>query len=511
MSLAHALVPLLNNEHDCQRRMSGYVSMRVVTEEGRVLDADFTVEAEPGSSLLSLVLESGSGSRASTDRVPRNPDYRPALHLLLTRLQQRGAILMEGLVDSRKTASLPEAERRLFHTPIHLAQVDDVEALRKRLGTAQSRVGQTPGAVGAGNTTRRIRLRLLVHGYGLHDASRLAADLAVPTPVPSTLESGEPDGRSIIEVPTMLVHVPQTSAALLNLEVGLETQTWGFPGHLTYPQYQYVVFGVGASPRVPLKEWLDKRATLYVCQAGTRPYIATAPHMPDEVAEGTVKWLTRIGIEPLGVLEDVPLGSNGPLSPEASDALRRSGTHRGYGRMATTDVSRLFEWMGLPLTPDSEGVPRPPLNQTAPVMVAPKAHRQTSRAGSGAGRQMDPAKRIAVEQHAVELARQHYGKQGWEIEELGKPFDLRLTKPGSERRVEVKGTTGSPTSVELTANEVRHAREFPTMDLFVVSDITVTGTSPQFATSGGTITLLTDWHPEDTDLRATKFEYRLPS
>ncbi|CAL9624223.1 hypothetical protein SUDANB6_05933 [Streptomyces sp. enrichment culture] len=54
------------------------------------------------------------------------------------------------------------------------------------------------------------------------------------------------------------------------------------------------------------------------------------------------------------------------------------------------------------------------------------------------------------------------------VEKLGKPYDLRCTRGTEERHVEVKGTTGAATSVELTINEVLHARDKDdTVDLYV--------------------------------------------
>ncbi|MFC6935116.1 hypothetical protein ACFQHO_35550 [Actinomadura yumaensis] len=142
------------------------------------MDAEYTVETEPGRGLLSLVMESSSG--ASTNRAPRNTEYRPVLRLLLERLKARGSVLEDGLVDSRATSSLPEAERRLFTDRIRLVEVHDVEALRRRLCTAQTTVGQSPNATKGGNATKRIRLRLTVPGYTSADAAQLASDLAAP-------------------------------------------------------------------------------------------------------------------------------------------------------------------------------------------------------------------------------------------------------------------------------------------------------------------------------------------
>jgi hypothetical protein len=85
------------------------------------------------------------------------------------------------------------------------------------------------------------------------------------------------------------------------------------------------------------------------------------------------------------------------------------------------------------------------------------------------------------------------------------------SRNGEERRVEVKGTTGAATSVDLTINEVEHARDPQnTVDLFVVSDISVDTRTDNYVASGGRVSHLHDWAPADEDLRPRSFEYRLP-
>ncbi|GII83989.1 hypothetical protein Ssi03_19790 [Sphaerisporangium siamense] len=312
-----------------------------------------------------------------------------------------------------------------------------------------------------------------------------------------------------------MVHVSQTAAGQDNLSFGLETRTWGFPNPLENyagTKMDFVILGTGAPPRVGLEIWLRNRINLYVCQAVGDLYEGTAPHWPDEIEDQHVKYPTRFGIEPLATLVDVPLGPTGPLPEAASDAIRRSGVDRGNGKPVRFDPEQLFKLMGVTPRRTSAGAAVIPLSRTrfVPPPVQPKRPRGSIH-GTGAGRQIDPRKRQAIERHAVDLAIRHYEQAGWTVEEIGKPYDLRLTKPGAERHVEVKGTTGAPTSVELTANEVRHAREFPDVDLFVVSDITVKGSPPDFTTSGGNVTLVPNWEPAEEDLRPTRFEYRIPS
>ena len=136
--------------------------MRLVDDRGRVLDAEYAVEAD--GSYLALIMDSRSGTSGS--RPPRNPDYNQALIVLLERLAQLGAVLVDALVDSRHTQELglQESDRRLISAPIRLAGDLRLEALRRRMGTAQAKIGQAPDATKGGNATKRIRLRLEVPG-----------------------------------------------------------------------------------------------------------------------------------------------------------------------------------------------------------------------------------------------------------------------------------------------------------------------------------------------------------
>lgn len=155
--------------------------MKLVDDHGRVLDADYLVEAD--GDYLALIMESRSGSvRNRRSRSERNPDYNSALTILLTRLGKLNAVLADALVDSRYTQALglPEVDRRLIQAPIRLALEPDPDALRRRLGTAQSKIAQAPEATKGGNSTKRIRLRLSVPGFQPADAYRLAQALATP-------------------------------------------------------------------------------------------------------------------------------------------------------------------------------------------------------------------------------------------------------------------------------------------------------------------------------------------
>jgi 5-methylcytosine-specific restriction protein A len=154
--------------------------VQLIDDDGRRLAADYL--AEPDGSNIALIMESRSG--VSGSRPPRNPDYNQALTVLLTRLGQLNALLVDALVDSRRVRDLgvPESERKLIQAPVRLGTELDLGALRRRMGTAQAKIAQAPDAAKGGNSTKRIRLRLQVPGYQPGDADRLAAVLAAPVP-----------------------------------------------------------------------------------------------------------------------------------------------------------------------------------------------------------------------------------------------------------------------------------------------------------------------------------------
>lgn len=145
-------------------------------DDGNLLEAEFAVERD--GDRVALVLESASGP--SGRRAARNPHYRTALEVLLTRLRNLDAVIEVALVDSAHTQriGLPEDQRRLTSGPVRLSEEPDMTALRTRLTRSQGPIGQRSGARPDGNTTKRIRLRLTVPGYGPDQASPLERELA---------------------------------------------------------------------------------------------------------------------------------------------------------------------------------------------------------------------------------------------------------------------------------------------------------------------------------------------
>lgn len=125
----------------------------------------------------------------------------------------------------------------------------------------------------------------------------------------------------------------------------------------------------------------------------------------------------------------------------------------------------------------------------------------------------DAAYRRAVELHAMAAAIAHYD-DAWDVEDTsaGNPYDLLLTRPGETRYVEVKGTAGLGEQINLTANEVAHARTHRgQVVLFVVHGINIDRSDPANPlATGGTTTITDPFDVDAGDLRPTVFSWTQP-
>ncbi|WP_158073288.1 protein NO VEIN domain-containing protein [Amycolatopsis sp. CB00013] len=133
------------------------------------------------------------------------------------------------------------------------------------------------------------------------------------------------------------------------------------------------------------------------------------------------------------------------------------------------------------------------------------------RSGGAYRRLQDPELRRVIELHAVRLATQHYLDQGaTEVEELGKPYDLRVLGLGPERHVEVKGSSVDAIAIELTANEIAHAHNHKPTDLVVVDRIeTRRRDDGGYDATGGHLRIWEDWEPDQQRLAPTQYRYPL--
>ena len=135
-----------------------------------------------------------------------------------------------------------------------------------------------------------------------------------------------------------------------------------------------------------------------------------------------------------------------------------------------------------------------------------------SRERSGQGFRQDQAIKVAIEAHAMDAAIEYWSQRGL-VEDVhgNKSYDLVCIVGADEIRIEVKGTTTAGDEVILTPNEVAHARTYPHICLFIVSDIEVTRHSDgQIETSGGSESVLNPWHIDEGLLTPLGFKYEVP-
>jgi hypothetical protein len=125
----------------------------------------------------------------------------------------------------------------------------------------------------------------------------------------------------------------------------------------------------------------------------------------------------------------------------------------------------------------------------------------------------DPVLRAAVERRSLDVAREHYESiGGTDYRERGKPYDIDVTVDGVHRHCEVKGSSMLIDAVELTVNEVDHARRYEHVDLIVVDGIDIVRKPDgSVVATGGTLRVWPKWEPEEAALAAQRYTYRLPS
>ena len=464
--------------------------MHLLDDHGRVMDAEYLVEADGGH--LALIMESRSGS--SSSRAPRNPDYNRALTILLTRLGKLNAVLVDALVDSRHTQDLglPEADRRLIQAPIQLALEPDLDALRRRLGTAQAKIAQAPDATKGGNATKRIRLRVSVPGFQPGDAGRLARALVAPIPQSSENRlrywwEHEPSENVWMEI-TRREDIGADLKAPSAARGGVATASYDLvrrvhPGDVVvhYDSRQEAIVGVSvaASPAEPAPIYWVARGS-YARRAGEQP-----------------RWLPGLRValhryqqlEPPVTLREIRQHKDALLALRERIQARASGQPVFFPWIPYQDTLRSFQsylvkmpQQAISLFPQlramvnrAEAQPSrfvlPSATEQAKEAVEDAAGK-VARRGRGQGFQLDQEAKVAVEATAMNMATEFYSK-AWDVEDVHgtESYDLICRRGDEVKHVEVKGTTTDGSEVILTPNEVRHAQENPSTALFVVSNI----------------------------------------
>lgn len=315
---------------------------------------------------------------------------------------------------------------------------------------------------------------------------------------------------STSSVRVMLIWSAKGHRGSENLRLGLETGTWGFKDDpRPIGPIDYVLFGrnhSGGGPRQGTATWAGGTADLILGEATAPLFTGHAPLWPDEVAQGALIYPYRLGFTPLAEAPSARLGQRGGLGSAVTESLRLAGTSNRPVVVSTTrtQLQQLFS-----LGPTAGGQR---VNLGVSTASARIVRRGSTSGTGGPGRSNDPAWRSAVEQHAVRMAKEHMRALGWtRIVDLGKPFDLVCHKAdGTEKHVEVKGTSTAGAAVEFTVNEVDHFHDCPHgADLIVVRDIAVDTTTTPYTTSGGDLLHLPNYLAPSQDLAPTRWSARI--
>lgn len=126
----------------------------------------------------------------------------------------------------------------------------------------------------------------------------------------------------------------------------------------------------------------------------------------------------------------------------------------------------------------------------------------------------DPEIRKAIELQAMRQAEKFLNDQGYSTRDVSasQPYDIHATRGEEQIAVEVKGSSGVATTVELTIGEVKKARD-PSIGsmLVVVDEIEISVTPSGVETNIGRLRFWPEWVPEvaGNRLQAIRFRYLL--
>lgn len=241
----------------------------------------------------------------------------------------------------------------------------------------------------------------------------------------------------------------------------------------------------------------------YLCTVNQPYFFDTVPFWPDEMHDEESRYPHRIGIDPLAI-GPLSLKPGVDLSAAVIEAVRRSHLQGAQGFAA-----------------DATGSPRPNVIPSAPGAPLKEDDAETT-GPSGQGRSVDPIRRKRVEERAVKLARARYEDAGWTVKDVsthndetyGTPYDLRCSKGGSIRHVEVKGTSGSGETVRVSANERHHATASiagAESFMFVVEEIGLKTVKGVVRAVGGSVRYDGPFRTEETRFVPTQYRYDVPS
>ena len=267
---------------------------RVRDEAGVELDAEASIEWTGAAGRL--VIESRGPQR--------NPDYIPALHVMVTRLARQRATLREIAVVSSRALQLPAHERRLrladHPYPISLTSVADGDRLARAIRAAAAAFGRPEGAPLGGNPTKRLQIE-----FNLAEASTWTPERV------ERLVLGGPDGTPDPE------QAPRstTSAREDDGEVGTATST-ASTYLLTWNPDRFA--------------WTDFQAELTAAERGDSPYMRWSCGNTSSIPVGARVFLLRQGREPRGIIASGWVTHPSHQAPHWDPARRDAGDPAWY-------------------------------------------------------------------------------------------------------------------------------------------------------------------------------------
>lgn len=151
---------------------------------GQQLDAAFAVEALLGIP-NSIVFESAGG--AGKSGIKRNPDYVAGIDVVLSRLRDLNAVILDAYVDSGNVKNLPIPDRRVhlgtdYALPLDLRGSTALEAIRKAMLKSMAKIGKAATATSAGGNSRKA-LRIQIENVQIYTPKDLANYLGGTLPL----------------------------------------------------------------------------------------------------------------------------------------------------------------------------------------------------------------------------------------------------------------------------------------------------------------------------------------
>jgi hypothetical protein len=433
---------------------STYENRKVISADGVELDATFHVE--PFGGKASVVFESSGGGT-------RNTDYRPGLELLLKRLRDLGATLVDAVLASRDTVSLSHGERRLALPgrayPIVLGAELDISALRRALSAAQALVGRAPDAIsGGGNKNKRIRLVLGFPSSYVFDLDDLEDELAYG----GSMQAGRK--RRGEELPTYLARLCWNSAGWVHptgeaktLETNTYATEYGFGHEEWLFNLAWVLDGFHYAYLQPIRpSWKRLQGQrihvrlFTIAPGGERFYLGELQScevltevQAEEASRGYKKrgW-TKEMIQQVSEVEGNPQGLAGDAINRFNIRFRpEHATYFAPHRIPATSILkdryikyRLGHWTD-ELTADFEGAASPPSTWKHQKKGVEKKSTKTIYKSGSSSSSYDPVHNI-LQEELRDLLIEQYGDDAVTMEE--NRVDLKVSLPNRNILIELK-------------------------------------------------------------------------